>query len=378
MSKGERADLNSHVIFRRPADGQMSIGRIREILISHGTSSTVDHVALQVFSFRPTLHPSIFLPCLDLTEDETVSTAMDIICTVNLQHNCIDSKSIQTKPVVDHQPTPYFFLNAYSIHNCDLIQLVIPEALRESPLRVANPAEVRTLAIQQMKDKKAAKKSGSIPEPQEGVTVVEESVCNATVPLPAFDRAPAKKIAAKPRKSTSGTSTRGRRKMTSSNVGQPIAGTSRQMSPSSQQGLTVPSHQFMPPPLQASHYPLPLPIGPLLHAPHHPQAPFPPSMSYSNTGPQGAHAASIVHPTHTASFLSSQPPLATHQPHTSPAHFMQAELPGLQPRTAHAQMYPNHQQQAWMAQAHVQAIHTCMQSQAQHPHYFMDHSMYPQ
>ncbi|KAG1832131.1 hypothetical protein EV424DRAFT_1296549, partial [Suillus variegatus] len=78
----------------------------------------------------------------------------DIICTVNLQHNCIDSKcvnmhlhqeqiqTIQTKPVVDHQPTPYFFLNAYSIHNCDLIRLVIPEALRESPLRVANPAEV--------------------------------------------------------------------------------------------------------------------------------------------------------------------------------------------------------------------------------------------
>ncbi|KAG2063960.1 hypothetical protein BDR04DRAFT_989376, partial [Suillus decipiens] len=68
----------------------------------------------------------------------------DIICTVNLQHNCIDSKcvdmcqqhlhqewiqTIQIKPVVDHQPTLYFFLNAYSIHNCDLIQLIIPEAL---------------------------------------------------------------------------------------------------------------------------------------------------------------------------------------------------------------------------------------------------------
>ncbi|KAG1819450.1 hypothetical protein EV424DRAFT_1472622 [Suillus variegatus] len=255
-------------------------------------------------------------------------------------------QTIQTKPVVDHQPTltPYFFLKAYSIHNCDLIWLVIPEALRESPLRVANLAEVRTLAIQQMKDKKAAKKS-------EGVTAVEESVCNATVPLPAFDRAPTKKIATKPRKNTSGTSTRGRRKTASSNVGQPIAGTSRQMSPSSQQGLTVPSHQFMPPPLQASHYPLPLPIGPLLHAPHNPQAPLPPSIS--------------------------QPPLATHQPHASTTHFMQAELPGLQPCAAHAQMYPNHQQQAWMAQAHVQAIHTCTQSQAQHPHYFMDYSMYP-
>ncbi|KAG1726440.1 uncharacterized protein EDB91DRAFT_1254343 [Suillus paluster] len=159
-------------------DRQMSIRRISEILISHSTNKTVDHVVLQVFSFGPALHQSLFLQCLDLTDNELVSTVADIICTINLQHNCIDSKCIdmrqqhvhqeriktaRTKPVVDHQPTPYYFLNAYSIHNCDLIRLVIPKALCESPLRVVNPAEVRTLAVQQMKDKKAAKKGGEIP-----------------------------------------------------------------------------------------------------------------------------------------------------------------------------------------------------------------------
>ncbi|KAG2752138.1 hypothetical protein P692DRAFT_201687974, partial [Suillus brevipes Sb2] len=177
-SKGDQVDLNGHVIFRRPVDGQMLIGRIREILISHDIDKTVGHVALQVFSFGPTLHPSVFLPCLDLTKDKIVSMASDIICSVNLQHNCIDSKCVdmhqqhvlqeqiqttRTKPVVDHQPTPHFFLNTYSIHNCDHIRLVIPEALRESPLRVTNPAEVRNLAVQQMKDKKAAKKLGDNP-----------------------------------------------------------------------------------------------------------------------------------------------------------------------------------------------------------------------
>jgi hypothetical protein len=80
-----------------------------------------------------------------------IAASQDIICTVNLQHNCINSKCIdmcqqhmhqeqmkttQTKPVVDYQPTPYYFLNAYSIHNCDFIRLVIPEALCKSPLRV--------------------------------------------------------------------------------------------------------------------------------------------------------------------------------------------------------------------------------------------------
>lgn len=287
-------------------------------------------------------------------------------------------QTTRTKPVVDHQPTPHYFLNTYSIHNCDHIRLVIPEALRESPLRVTNPAEVRTLAVQQMKDKKAAKKLGDNPGPQEGATAVEEGVRNATAPLPAFDRAPTKKAAAKPRKNASSASTRGRKKTTPSDVGQPIAGTSRRMSPPTQQGPMVPSHQsLMPSPLQASYFPPPLPMGPPLQAPHHHQAPFLPS--YPNTGPRGAHVAPLMHPTHTVAFPRSYPPVATHQLHPSAANSMQAELPGLQPRTAHAhaQMYPNHQQQAWMAHAHAQAIHARTQAQAQHPPHFQDYSMHP-
>ncbi|KAG1876988.1 hypothetical protein C8R48DRAFT_539913, partial [Suillus tomentosus] len=69
----------------------------------------------------------------------------DIVCTVNVQHNCIDSKcanmrqqrmcqerivTVRTKAVVEHQPTPHYFLNTYSIHNCNLIQMAIPETLR--------------------------------------------------------------------------------------------------------------------------------------------------------------------------------------------------------------------------------------------------------
>ncbi|KAG0693273.1 hypothetical protein DFH29DRAFT_778300, partial [Suillus ampliporus] len=69
----------------------------------------------------------------------------DIICTVNVQHNCIDLKctdmrqqriyqewieTARTKAVVEHRPTPHYFLNTYSIHNCDFIQMAIPETLR--------------------------------------------------------------------------------------------------------------------------------------------------------------------------------------------------------------------------------------------------------
>ncbi|KAI6096497.1 hypothetical protein F5141DRAFT_961529, partial [Pisolithus sp. B1] len=56
----------------------------------------------------------------------------DIICTVNLQHNCMDSKCImlahhtthqervlptQTKPIIHHKETPNYFLNTFFIHN---------------------------------------------------------------------------------------------------------------------------------------------------------------------------------------------------------------------------------------------------------------------
>ncbi|KAG1753908.1 uncharacterized protein EDB91DRAFT_1043935, partial [Suillus paluster] len=204
-STGEQVGVNRHVIFRGSTDGKMSIGCVREILISPGTRKTVEHVVLQLFTIGPTLHPLLFLPCLNLTDEEIVLTPADIICAVNIQHNCIDSKcadmrqqpihqerieTARTKAVVQHQSTPHYFLNAYSIHNCDYIQMVIPETLRETPLRVINPAEARTLAVRQMKDKKAAKKAGEVPPSQEANAVVEGAQ-DTPAPAAAFDRAPA-------------------------------------------------------------------------------------------------------------------------------------------------------------------------------------------
>ncbi|KAG2148962.1 hypothetical protein DEU56DRAFT_690332, partial [Suillus clintonianus] len=93
----------------------------------------------------------------------------DIICIVNLQHNCIDSQctdtlqqhvhqerieTSRTKPIIRHKSTPNFLLNAYSLHNYTYIHLVVSKTLRETPLRVTNVAEVRATAVQHMKEKK--------------------------------------------------------------------------------------------------------------------------------------------------------------------------------------------------------------------------------
>ncbi|KAI6140155.1 hypothetical protein BKA82DRAFT_97127, partial [Pisolithus tinctorius] len=67
-----------------------------------------------------------------------------IICGVNLQHNCADSKCIQiihrttrqervlmtrTKPVIRHELTGKYLLNTYSIHNYAFIHAALPLSL---------------------------------------------------------------------------------------------------------------------------------------------------------------------------------------------------------------------------------------------------------
>ncbi|KAG2089051.1 uncharacterized protein F5147DRAFT_587351 [Suillus discolor] len=164
----------------------MYIGRIREILILSSDHLKVEHVALQCFSFTETLHPSLHLPCLDLTNNEVfLSAAISyhclpsrlhilwvsscrILCSVNIQHNCIDSGCTNTgqqpvyqeqtltsrsRCIVQHKPTPHYILNAYSIHNYDYIRLVTPDTLHKTPLRVTNVAEVQALAVWQMREK---------------------------------------------------------------------------------------------------------------------------------------------------------------------------------------------------------------------------------
>ncbi|KAG2153502.1 uncharacterized protein EDB93DRAFT_1239739 [Suillus bovinus] len=132
-----------------------------------------------LFSFADTLHASVHLPCLKLTDNEVVTMAANIICVINLQHNCIDSQCTDTllqpvrqerletshmKRIIQHKATPHYFINTYSIHNYNHIHLAIPKMLRESLLRVTNVAEVQEMAVQQMKQKKALKKSGDAPQ----------------------------------------------------------------------------------------------------------------------------------------------------------------------------------------------------------------------
>ncbi|KAG2120425.1 uncharacterized protein F5147DRAFT_562462 [Suillus discolor] len=206
VGNGEKASLGGHVIFHDTSTSSSEIGCVREILISN-SCRRVQHVAVQIFTFGPALHPLLHLPALELTDHDVVISPEDIICIVNLQHDCVkaqctdisqcrvhqeQTKTAHTRPVIQHQPSPFYLLNAYSIHNHAQIQSVIPQSLRETPLRVPNVADVRLAAACQIREKKAAKKAGETPGAA-SVSAPPDDV--ARVPA-VFDR-PAAKAASK-------------------------------------------------------------------------------------------------------------------------------------------------------------------------------------
>ncbi|KAG1807724.1 hypothetical protein EV424DRAFT_1283807, partial [Suillus variegatus] len=68
----------------------------------------------------------------------------EIICIVNIQHDCVKSQctdtsqchlrqerteTTHTKSIIQHKSSLFYLLNAYSIHNYAQIQSVIPPSL---------------------------------------------------------------------------------------------------------------------------------------------------------------------------------------------------------------------------------------------------------
>jgi len=94
-----------------------------------------------------------------------------VICSVNLQHDCVTSQCTRTQQTHQHQErtesaklqtsivhssTPNYILNAYSLYNYQHILSTIPSQLRITALQIANPKEVCKQATKQLHDKKAA------------------------------------------------------------------------------------------------------------------------------------------------------------------------------------------------------------------------------
>ena len=77
---GDKVKLTGHVIFTHASSiSEFSVGRVLEILIDDAHHCVVMHVAIQLFEFEPTLHPSLHVLRLRMTDQKVV-----IPCLVSL------------------------------------------------------------------------------------------------------------------------------------------------------------------------------------------------------------------------------------------------------------------------------------------------------
>lgn len=69
----DKLKLGGDTIFVNASSSSgLSIGRIIEILIDSTHQWTATHIALQVFHFSATLHPTLHLPCLQPSDEKVV------------------------------------------------------------------------------------------------------------------------------------------------------------------------------------------------------------------------------------------------------------------------------------------------------------------
>ncbi|KAF8430572.1 hypothetical protein L210DRAFT_1019310 [Boletus edulis BED1] len=178
---GDRAVVQKHVIIKH--DDEFRIGKITEILVPF-EQSIATHVVVSIMEFLPELHCRLHMPRVKypMPERTIVIPPSDVICAVNIQHDCITSQCNSTRTVlerqerllttrtrllVDHAPTNAFILNIHSLHNYWWIVSAIPIQTRHQirASLVPDHALMRSHAVETLRSKKGADGEDAIPNP---------------------------------------------------------------------------------------------------------------------------------------------------------------------------------------------------------------------
>ncbi|KAF8438190.1 hypothetical protein L210DRAFT_3679452 [Boletus edulis BED1] len=142
-AKGDKPKVGTHVVVMY--DGGYHLGMVKEILVPCQQRIT-SHVVISLWEFLPELHAQLHVPCIKQLAQERniVVPPLGVICTVNVQHDCINSRcnstravpgkqerlfTSQTKDLVDHMPTNSYIVNTSSLHNYHWIKAAIPRRI---------------------------------------------------------------------------------------------------------------------------------------------------------------------------------------------------------------------------------------------------------
>ncbi|KAM6489231.1 hypothetical protein JOM56_015401, partial [Amanita muscaria] len=174
-SEGDICYEEQNIIVRQ--DGQLIIGQIKEILATEPAAETASYVMLQLFRFLPEVHETLLVPCLELESKFTVIKPQDVICCVNVQHDCAYSKCVHfqqqavhqdrlestvSRSVIQHADIHRYVLNVFSIHNYKHISVTLPPSLAlDKIIRVPGNAlqSVRSQASAILRNKNTKEKT---------------------------------------------------------------------------------------------------------------------------------------------------------------------------------------------------------------------------
>ncbi|KAF9237455.1 hypothetical protein BU15DRAFT_48704 [Melanogaster broomeanus] len=118
---GDNARIGGHVIWQSDENPvELSIGKITEVLIpADGDGRVASHVLVMQLDFQPKLHAELHVPCLKLSEPEkkVVLRSKNVLCNVNIQHDCATSRcTAVTPPEIHAQGSTTHTINHNAVH----------------------------------------------------------------------------------------------------------------------------------------------------------------------------------------------------------------------------------------------------------------------
>ncbi|TBU53792.1 hypothetical protein BD310DRAFT_951832 [Dichomitus squalens] len=119
------------------------------------------------------LHLDFHMPVVSRTGRLRILKAENVVCTVNVQHDCARGQcdttgteairqeremTSRSRAVVAHRPTPFYVVNRHAIHNQRLIRTALPPYLQVRPTFFSDRTSLYLTAAASLRDTKLQKK----------------------------------------------------------------------------------------------------------------------------------------------------------------------------------------------------------------------------
>ncbi|ETW80535.1 hypothetical protein HETIRDRAFT_320848 [Heterobasidion irregulare TC 32-1] len=171
----DRINSGQFAIICRPSDGKLIFGKVLEILVVPSSPDTavmdpLVYVVVQLFEIGERPHERLDMPVLRLTSERIVMRPVQLVCGINLQHDChhgqctTDSyrshfverelSDTLTRNIISHSDELTYILNAGSLHNYRAIYEALPVHLRSSSFKVDNSLALRQRAAALVRERK--------------------------------------------------------------------------------------------------------------------------------------------------------------------------------------------------------------------------------